>query len=239
MRAERALPLLAAILVLTAAGSSKDSRRPSGDLIWKHPQYAQLAPASIALLPAASFDGNAERERLLGVAWASSFGSGGYRWMSASTSRALLTSDSAGAALLAAARAAVLKGAHVDSTIAQRMCQRLRVAAVLGVRLDDWDSQSIEPSQSGKPWSRAYVRAALVDSTGRMLWSAEVSETLEGAEHDAVSNATGIESSSPHSDFSTGEGAAPRPQEVFQRIAARWATLFPTRAAAADSAAAR
>jgi hypothetical protein len=136
---------------------------------------------------------------------------------------------------MAAARGAVLQKARIDSTVAQRMCRKLRVQAVLGVRLDEWETQSIEPSQSGKPWSRAYVRAALIDSTGRLLWSAEGNETVDGLEHTATSNATGIQSSSPHSDFATGEGAAPRPQEVFQRIAARWAAVFPPRAAAPDS----
>jgi hypothetical protein len=232
----RALALFASLLVLTASGTAKNQGRPGGDLIWRHPQYAQLAPASIALLPAASFDASAERERLLTVTCASALGSGGYRWMSASTSRAILSSDSTGQTLMAEARGAVLKKARVDSTVARRMCERLRVAAVLGVRIDEWETQAIEPSQSGKPWSRAYLRAALMDSTGRLLWSAEGSETVEGLEHDATTNATGIESSSPRNEFSTGEGAPPKPQEVFQRIVTRWAAVFPPRSAAPDSA---
>jgi len=230
-RVARVCAVALGLLVLTAAG--KDQRRPSGDLIWQHPQYAKLAPPSIALLPTASFDGNPERERVLAVACAQSFGGGGYRWMSASTSRALLSSDSLGAALLARARAAVLKGVRIDSTIAERMCERLRVAAVLSARLDEWESETVEPSQSGKPWSRAYVRAALIDSTGRLLWSAEGSETVEGPEHEAASNATGVESTSP---LTTGEGAPPPAQEVFQHIASRWAAAFPPRGAATDSA---
>ena len=235
MTAPRALLLASALGLLTAASAAKDTRRPAGDLIIQNPQFAKLAPASIALLPAASFDGNADRERMLGESWAANFGAGGYRWMSASTSRAILSSDSTGQALMTAARKAVLQKARVDSTIVRRMCQKLRVQAVLGVRLDDWETASIEPSQSGKPWSRATVRAALIDSTGQLLWSAEGTETVEGDEHTAVSNATGVESSAPHSDFATGEGAAPRPQEVFQRLAARWAAVFPSRTAAPDS----
>ncbi|MGH7740758.1 MAG: hypothetical protein ACRENS_01915 [Candidatus Eiseniibacteriota bacterium] len=235
MTAARALLLGTALVMLTAASGSKDTRRPAGDLVFTHPQYAQLAPASIAMLPAASFDSNSERERVLAVTWAANFGSKGYRWMSATTSRAMLSSDSTGLALMAAARGAVLKQARLDSTIAQRMCRKLRVQAVLGVRLDGWDSQTIDTAESGKPWSRAYVRAALIDSTGRLLWSAEGSETVDGLEHTAVSNATGIESSSPHRDFATGEGAPPSPQEVFQRIAIRWAAVFPPHPAPADS----
>jgi hypothetical protein len=230
----RALALGAALLVLSSAGG-KDARRPAGDLIFRHPQFAQLAPASIALLPAASFDGNSERERLLTVAWAANLGGGGYRWMSASTSRAILSSDSTGQALMAAARAAVLQKARLDSTIAQRMCRKLRVQAVLGVRLDDWESQSIDPQQSGKPFSRAWVRTALIDSTGRLLWSAEGSETVEGTEHQALSDG-GIGAGAPRSDFATGEGAAPKADDVFQRIASRWAAAFPPRPAAPDSA---
>jgi hypothetical protein len=236
VNAARALATLAALLVLPAAGSSKDQRRTAGDLIWRHPQYAELAPASIALLPAASFDGNAERERLLTASCAAGLGGRGYRWMSATTSRAMLSGDSTGQTLMAQARAEVLQKARVDSTIARRMCVLLRVQAVLGVRLDEWESQTIEPSQSGKPWSRAYVRAALMDSTGRLLWSAEGSETVEGLEHEASTNATGIESSSPRNEFATGEGAPPKPQEVFQRIVTRWAAVFPPRSAAPDSA---
>ena len=236
MNAERALVSLATLLAVIASGTAKDQRRPAGDLIWQHPQYANFAPASIALLPAASFDGNAERERLLTASCAAGLGGRGYRWMSATTSRAMLSSDSTGQTLLAAARGAVLQKARLDSTIARRMCVLLRVQAVLGVRLDEWESQAIEPSQSGKPWSRAYVRSALMDSTGRLLWSAEGSETVEGLEHDATTNATGIESSSPRNEFATGEGAPPKPQEVFQRIVTRWAAAFPVRPAAPDSA---
>ena len=235
MNAARALMGAAALLVLTSAGN-KDVRRPSGDLIFRHPRFAQLAPTSIALLPAASFDANAERERLLTATWAASLGGGGYRWMSASTARTILSGDSAGAALMAAARAAVLQKSRVDSTIAQGMCRKLRVSAVLGVRLDEWETQSIEPTQSGKPWSRAYVRSALIDSAGRLLWSAEGSETVEGAEHEAVVDG-GIGGSAPRSDFAGGAGSPPRPQDVFQRIATRWAAVFPSRfAAPADSA---
>ena len=235
MNGARALAPLAALLLLTSTGA-KDQRRPAGDLIWKHPQFSELAPASIALLPSASFDGNAERERMLTGACAANLGGGGYRWMSASTSRALLTSDSAGSALIAAARAAVLQHARVDSTLAPKICRRLRVQAVLGVRLDGWESQAIEATQSGKPWSRAYVRAALMDSTGRLLWSADGSETIEGLQHQAAPTASGGEASAPRSDFATGEGAPPRPQDVFQRILARWALAFPPRSAPADSA---
>ena len=231
-----AVVLGSALWLLSVASGAKNQGRPAGDLIWQHPQYANFAPASIALLPAASFDGNAERERLLTASWAAGLGGRGYRWMSATTSRAMLSSDSTGQTLLAAARSAVLQKARLDSTIARRMCVLLRVQAVLGVRLDEWESQAIEPSQSGKPWSRAYLRSALMDSTGRLLWSAEGSETVEGLEHDASTNATGLESSAPRNEFTTGGGAPPKPQEVFQRIVTRWAAVFPPRAAAPDSA---
>ncbi len=224
--------LIATFALIAAVSSSSPSRKSggaAGDLLWSRPDFAALAPSGIALLPAASYDGSAERERVAGIAWAASFGRGGYRWVSASTSRSILSSDAAGDSLLRLARAGVLARARVDSLLAPLVCARLRVRALISLRLESWDVQAIEPDQSGKPWSRAYVRAALVDSLGRLLWSAAGGETVEGLEHEASSGATGMESTTPRSEFATGEGSPPAPLDVFSRLFTRWAAAFPAR----------
>ena len=231
----------AAGLLLIATGARAASvGKPGEDVFWKATDYARVAPSSIALLPAVSFDRTVESEREVGVAWSASFARGGYRWISATTTRALLTSDAAGDSLLARTRAALLKDGRVDSVTAPALCARLRVQALLSVRIDQWDKQAIEPEQSGKPWSRVYLRATMVDSLGRILWTASGSETLEGPEHQpsgrAEIGAGGASprsevggGTSPRSEFATGEGAPPPFHDVLTRILTRWSAAFPQR----------
>ena len=228
--ASLALALLSALwLAAVAAGPSSNRRGSDADVFWTRADLAQHLPSSIALLPAASFDSNSERERVAGVAWASNFGRTSYRWVSAPVSRALL-SGAAGDSLLRLARGSVLKDGRVDSLIAPALCARLRVQAVVSVRIDSWDIQAIEPDQTGKPWSRAYVRAAAVDSMGRLLWSAAGGETVEGLYHEAQSHASGVKATALRNEFSSGAGAAPIALDVFNRVMQRWALAFLARA---------
>jgi hypothetical protein len=219
-------------LASKAVASPSTNRHASySDVFWKRPDFAEQAPGSIALLPAFSFDSNQERERVAAAAWAANFGQSGYRWVSAPTARTLLSSSGSGDSLLNLARAAVLKGGRVDSLLAPALCARMRVRAVLSVRIDTWDTRAVELNDTGKPWSRAFVKAALVDSLGRLLWSAEGGETVEGLYHEAQSHATGVDATAPHSEFDAGAGTPPVPLEVFARIFQRWSTSFPGRAA--------
>ena len=230
------------LLAIATASRGEGVGKPGEDVFWKATDYARVAPSAIALLPAVSFDRNTESEREVGVAWSASFARGSYRWISATTTRALLTGDAAGDSLLARTRAAVLKDSRVDSVTAPALCARLRVQALLSVRIDQWDRQAIELEKSGKPWSRVHLRATMVDSLGRMLWTASGSETLEGPERqpsgraeigsgNASRSEVGSGSVAPRSEFATGEGAPPPFHDVLTRILTRWSAAFPQRSA--------
>jgi len=210
------------------------SVKPGEDVFWKAPDFARMAPAAIALLPAVSFDRNPDSERDVGLTWGATFAKGSYRWISAPTARVLLTADTSRSQLFDAMRASVLKDVRVDSLLAPRLCEELRVQAVLSVRVDQWENQAIEADASGKPWTRVHLRAAMVDSLGRLLWTASGTETLEGTEHTPSAD-RGSAGSTSTSEFATGSGAPPPYRDVLARIFTRWSVAFPQRAADAGA----
>ena len=224
------------LLAIATRSQGAAKGKPGEDVFWQRADFTRLAPASIALLPAVSLDRNQDSERETNAAWAASASRGNYRWLSAGSARTILSASPAGDSLLAAARAELLKTGRVDSLVAPALCAKLRVQAVLGVDIVQWENQAIEPNSSGKPWSRVQLRAALVDSIGRLLWTGSGSETVEGPEYEpAGRQASGSESTAPHSDFNTGGGAAPPYRDVLMLLIARWSAAFPQ----PDTAAAR
>jgi hypothetical protein len=218
------------LIAFAATTAPADDRRmPGADVFTTRPDYASLAPASIALLPAVSFDQEPESERLTGVNWAQAFGRRDYRWLSATVSRTLLMNDSTGIALLKLARDGILKSGHVDSLQAPKLCARLRVQALMCVRVEQWEQHAIGHDESGKPWTRVQLRAEMVDSLGRVLWTASGGETTEGAYVEERREASGSAETAPKAEFSTGEGAAPPWSEPLTHIITRWAAAFPKR----------
>jgi hypothetical protein len=124
--------------------------------------------------------------------------------------------------------------------MAPLLCARLRTNALLTVRVDQWTQIAIAPEQSGKASTTMQLVAAMVDSTGRLLWRISGSESAEGvyvepiegvteASGSAVTRSTGLHGS-------TAAGAPPAYVDVLDRLLARWAKLFPAKPAAADSA---
>jgi hypothetical protein len=110
------------------------------------------------------------------------------------------------------------------------MCARLRCDAVLTVRIDHWEQMNLTPDQSGKPSSTATVSAAMVGSTGSLLWSALGSQTQEGPYQTAVAQSDGADflRSQRRSDGSaTGAGGAPSFEEVLDLLFKRWGQKFP------------
>jgi len=224
------------LLLVIAARARGANVKPGEDVFWKAPDYAKIAPASIALLPAVSFDRNLESERLVGESWAVNFSKGSYRWLSPMTSKVLLSSNASADSLSGLARANVLKNGRVDSLLAPALCGKLRVQAVLSVLIEQWDRQVIEPDQSGKPWTRVHLRAAMVDTLGRLLWSGTGTETIEGQNHEAVAPADGRTEASPgRSEFASGVGGPPPYRDVLDKLLTRWAAAFPQRATAPAS----
>jgi hypothetical protein len=183
---------------------------------------------SIALLPAVTYDGNLNAEREIDQAWGPTARVSGHRWYYSTTSKDLLRRFG-GDSVLAALRKVVLKEARIDSLSARRLCTALRTSAVLTIRVDLWDQIEMEFNQTGKPSTTVQLKAALVDSSGQLLWTASGTETAEGPMHQADSGTLGVKSSGLGTQPVTGQGGAPTFQEALTPLFARWAGSFPTR----------
>lgn len=232
--AARAVLVPAAILAAIVATAAFDpaaaapKRGKSGDAIWTSPDFASLGIESIAFLPVTTYDNNHQNAKLVENAFGAALRGTNFRWVSATTARERLRAFG-GDSILKALNASVAKGGRVDSLAAPRLCAILRTDAVLSVRVDLWDKIEMEWNQPGKPSTTVQVRAALVNSVGRLLWTAAGSETAEGAYHDPSSGTVGVKSSGLSNTPMTGQTGTPAFEDVLSRLFTRWAPLFPAR----------
>jgi hypothetical protein len=217
----------------TRAASENDKQAKRMDTFWTHPDIGSVNLRSIAMLPCASFDNNFKTEKELEVAWGQVSRPMGYRWYYSTLSKDLLRRAFGGDSVLTALRTGLLKEPRVDSLSARKLCQALRTSAVLSMRADNWEQVEVEWNQTGKPWTRVTLKAALVDSSGRLLWTASGSETGEGPLHSADAGTVGVKSSGLSLQPVTGQGGAPSFQEVLARLFARWTVSFPAKPAPA------
>lgn len=232
---------MALVLALLGAGAAQAAKGPRTiDQVWTHPDFARFNVRSIAMLPPANFEHNLEAERQVQGEWGRMFNGAGYRWVSGTTARDQIRAWTAGDSLLKVITESVLGNARIDSLTAPVLCARLRTNALLTVRVDQWTQVAIAPEQSGKPSTTIQLRAALVDSTGQLLWRISGSEAAEGvyvepnegvteASGSAITRSTGLHGS-------TAAGAPPAYVDVVDRLLARWVKLFPAKPAPADSA---
>jgi hypothetical protein len=229
-----ALIVLAALASLapSALAAKKGSKM---DLITIAPDFASHGVKSIALLPIATFDRSLPAERMVADLWGQNFRGTGYRWISAPTVREMLLS-SLGDSTVKVVREQMLKNVRVDSLQAPLLCAKLRTSAVLCLRVDQWEQRPILWNQSGRPMTAVQLKAALVDSSGMLLWSASGSETGEGPYHDPSTNPIGVSSTSLESTPITGQGGPPAFDEVLNPLLLRWAPQFPQPAAAGKPA---
>lgn len=226
---------LAALAPVTGAAPKKNK---SGDLTWSHPEFARFGVDRIAMIPVVTYNNDLPNEKQVEGVVGMALRESGYRWISAGTTRELLRSLAPGDSILKAVRQSVLKGARVDSASAANLCARLRCHALLSVRVDQWEKREIEWDQSGKPSTTVQLKAALVDSTGTLLWSVASSETAEGPYHDANAAPIGMSGGGLQRTPVTGQGGAPDFVEVTTTVTKRWAKQFPAKSAApADSTA--
>ena len=156
----------------------------------------------------------------------------GYRWVST-----LVTHDEivreGGDSLLKAFAQGVLKAGRLDSLDAPRFSRATRARALFTVRVDRFERLELPFDQSGKPTTTVQLTAALVDSSGRLLWTASGSETAEGPYQDAGATALGVRASGLNNTPITGQGGAPSFPETLDRLLARWLPRFPARHAPA------
>jgi hypothetical protein len=205
------------------------------ELITTAPDIASYAVKSIALLPIATFDRSLPAERTVADVLAQNLRGTGHRWVSAPTSRDMLRS-SLGDSTLRVVREQMLKNVRVDSLQAPLLCARLRTDAVLCVRVDQWEQRPVLWNQSGRSMTTVQLKAALVDSSGALLWSASGSETGEGPYHDPSTNPMGVSATSLENTPITGEGGPPPFDLVLNTLLERWPAQFPRPAGAVETA---
>jgi hypothetical protein len=219
----------AAALALTAATANAARK---ADIIWQHPDFARFGVQSIALLPIATYDHNVQTQGTVAAAWGQQFQGKGYRWMTTSTSVSMMRA-AGGDSLLRVVGQSLLDQGRADSLQAPFLCARFHVQALLSLRVDRYEQVPIDPDQRGKPYTTVGLTAALVDSSGRLLWRGVGTETVEGLEHVPVEGQrTGEVQISSDADL-----RPPVFAEVLTRLMSRWSTQFPApvATAAADS----
>lgn len=220
-------------LSLPIDGATAEKQGKRLDRFWTHPDIANLGLRSVALLPTATYDGNLKAEKEAELAWGPLSRATGYRWFYSTMSKDLLRRAFGGDSVLTAVRKTLLKDGRVDSLSARALCQALRVSAILTMRADQWEQIQMEFNQTGKPLTTVQMKAALVDSSGRLLWTASGSETGEGPMHQADSGTLGVKSSGLSTEAVTGQGGAPSFQEVLTPLFTRWIAAFPAKPAPA------
>jgi len=224
------LALTAVVCVAAATGGVRAAameKKARGESAWTHPEFAGFAVDRIAMLPTATYDANASVEKEVERAVGAALRGAGYRWISGTATRNLLRANGADS-LLASLRAGVLEQGRADSLEAPVACAVLRCDALLTVRVDQWEQREVEWNQSGKPTTTVHLRAALVDSTGALLWSDSGSETGEGPYH-VPENQPG---QSTIQRTQSTQGGAPSYSEVLVTILDRFASSFPAKPAA-------
>ncbi len=217
---------LAALVAGAPAGHTAGKVRTS-DVIFTVADSSLLRIRSIAMFPVATYDHDLEVERTVTGMWGQAIRGAGFRWVSANSVRAMLPG---GDSLIASMQQALLRNPRVDSLAAHGLCASLRTSAVLTLRVDRWEQRQIQWDQAGRPATTVQLHAALVDSTGRLLWSASGSETADGPEHDPSTNPIAVASGNLGSQPVTGEGGPPAYADVAQRLFVRWAARFPVAA---------
>jgi len=232
-----ALCALMVTALVTSIGSAAPRRGKPIDKIWVHPDFVVLGIEKIAVLPVATFDNNYEAQKVVEQAFGQVFRTTGYRWVSTASSRDLLRAHgSSGDSLAKALQAQILKTERVDSLAAPGLCAWLRADAVLSLRVDQWEREQVEWNQTGKPYTQVQLRATLVDSLGRLLWSASGSNKGEGSDHSPDAAVEGVTTSGLGSKPITAQAGAPSFPEVVLPLFTRWVELFPGKSVAADSA---
>lgn len=237
MRLRLALAGLA-LCAQTFAGVAAAAPKERGDLFWTTPDTAALDIRSIALLPIATYDENLAARAEVDRAFGLSLKGSGHRWLGGGLSQRLLE-RAGGDSLVRAVRAMLTARGRVDSLAAPAIAQAVRARALLGVIVEQWEQQELEAHQSGRPSTSIRLRAALVDSTGRLLWTATGGETLEGLRKEAGETVVRVRASTLDNRPVTQSGDTPTYAETLTRIMARWAPRFPRRPGADSTAVGR
>lgn len=204
------------------------------DLFWTAPDFAAHEPRTIAILPAATYDGSVEARKQVEAAVSRALRETGYRWTSALITRDRLF-KAGGDSLVRAVNDQLLERPRVDSLEAPKFARMMFANALLTIRVDRYEQHALEVYQSGKASTTVALTAALVDSSGRLLWTASGAETAEGVYYDAGSSQVDV---SPGAlvNRATPQAGPPSFPETLGKLLTRWAPNFPAKQAAAPPA---
>jgi hypothetical protein len=238
MRRVRVAPALFTLLATATLASAAGKPMPPGDRAWTAPDLDRYPVASIAMLPPVTYDGNAEARNLVEQAVGTALKASGHRWVSPFLVHDALLKNG-GDSLAKALNAQLLKDARLDSLVAPGLSRLLRARALLTVRVDEMERRELESDQSGRPSTSIQLRAALVDSTGRLLWTLSSSETMEGPQQEPGSAVIGVKESGLNNTPIGVVSPAPTFQEVLAKMCVRWMGAFPKRAAPDSSGTAK
>ena len=239
MRPSRLVLTFITLLVLAGLGIAvvaAAKSTPPGDRSWTAPDIDRYPVASIAMLPPATYDGNADARKQVEQAVGLALKGSGHRWVSPFLVRDVMVKNG-GDSLTKVINEHLLKNPRVDSLEAPRLSRLFRARALLTVRVDEMERMELEANQSGRPTTSIQLSAALVDSTGRLLWTMSSSETVEGAQQDPGANVIGVKASGLNTTAVGAISPAPTYEEVLAKMCARWTDAFPKRAAADSSGA--
>src|SRR5215471_14981657 len=207
MRRSRVVPSLLALLALAgpALRMASAAKPPmTGDRVWTAPDIARYPVASIVMMPVATYDGNLEARKQVELAVGQALKGSGHRWMSPFLVRDMIMKNG-GDSLSKAINDRLLKDPRIDSLDAPRLSRMFR-------------SRELEADQSGRPSTSIQLRAALVDSTGRLLWTMASSETMEGPQQEAGGNVIGVKESGLNNSSVGAVSPAPTYQEVLAKM---------------------
>ena len=230
MRQSRLISIAVLSLAVLASPVLTAEKKTAGqDVVWEAPDIGKFPVASIALLPVATYNANPEQRQMVENAVGQALKTSGHRWASPFIVRDNLL-RAGGDSLLRALNTKLLAQPRLDSLDAPFLSRTLRTRALLTVRADRMEKLELELDQSGRPSTSVHLRAALVDSTGRLLWSANSSETLEGQQQEAGTNIIGVKASGLTTTAVGHTKTAPPFPEVLSKITQRWSEVFPKRA---------
>src|SRR5262249_46595585 len=153
-------------------------------IFWQRPDLDSLRVKSLAFMPALSFDRDLQKEHEAEDACAQVLRTSPYRWLSPTSAQTLLKIRPAAESLWTAQREQGLRNGRLDSLAAPALCTALGVNAVFTLRIDLMEKVEPEWNEAGKPRTTVTCHAAVVDSAGRLLWTASGTETGEGQYHD-------------------------------------------------------
>jgi hypothetical protein len=209
----------------TALGQGKGGR--VNDRFWTVPDYAAHGARSIAVLQPTSYSNDVNAEKIAEGEWAQALRGLPYRWVNSSNTNTLLRRTPAGDSLLQLARRSIYETGRVDSLLATPICRILRVQGLLSLHLDRWEQYKLEFNQSGYPTTTVTLKSALVDSTGRLLWTGTGTQVSEGPFQDPNAHLVGVKSSGLNPQPIQGQGGPPTYAETLKTMLARWVPQFP------------